>query len=219
MIVLGVDTSTDHLGVGLADDGKIIFEDTLNAVQEHASQIIGMIDAVLSQAGVAKENLGGIAIADGPGSFTGLRIGMAAAKGMALALNIPIVGVSTFEVVARRLLSEYDHFWLTAMVRKGELYICRVVKNSDVRGSIELISQEGLPQKIASEPVGIIGREPDGWQELIINRIPADKLSVSGGELAMYGGELISDGKIADLASLEPFYIAPSQAEWKFGRS
>jgi tRNA threonylcarbamoyladenosine biosynthesis protein TsaB len=218
MIVLGIDSSTDRLGVGIADAGRIIFEDMLDSVQEHASQIIGMIDSVLRQAKLGRNDIEGIAIADGPGSFTGLRIGMAAAKGMALAMNIPIVGVSTFEVIARRLRSEYDRFYLTALVRKGELYLCRVDRETEIRENIGLINQEALPAKIGSMPIAVVGRKPEGWDGLAENIIPDEKTFISGGELALLGAELISAGKVSDLAMLEPLYIAPSQAERKFGR-
>ena len=219
MIVLGIDSSTDHLGLGLAFDGDRHLESHVDSVQEHATNIIDAIDRLLTRAEVAKERLGGIAVADGPGSFTGLRIGMAAAKGMALALKIPIVGISTFEVIARRLIPRYEQFWLAAMARKGEFYICRVSRNIDVRKSIELISLADLHRKIASDPVGIIGRKPEEWQQLDLQQISMEETAISGGELAKYGRELIVGGKTADLASLEPFYIAPSQAERKFGRS
>jgi len=218
MIVLGIDSSTDRLSIGLADKDRIITEQTLEAAQEHASRIIDLIEAVLAQAEITKEKLEGVAIADGPGSFTGLRIGMSAAKGLAVALKIPIVGVSSFEVVGRRLLRDYPEFYLAAMVRKGEMYLCRVGHEVDIRKSIITADQAEIPEKCGSLPIGIVGREPDGWADILPNRIPADKTIVSGGELAQKGVQLISTGKTADPAGLEPLYIAPSQAERKFGR-
>jgi tRNA threonylcarbamoyladenosine biosynthesis protein TsaB len=218
MIVLGIDSSTDRLGIGLADEQGIVFEDTLDSAQEHASRIIGMIDSVLSQAKLSKDVLGGVAVADGPGSFTGLRIGMAAAKGIALAMNLPLVGISPFEVVARRLMTDNESFYLAATVRKGELYLCQIREGIDIRRNIFLINQDDLPDKVGPKPVGFIGRRPDGWGNLIDNHIPAEKTVISGGELAHLGVELISAGKTSDPATLEPLYIAPSQAEMKFGR-
>jgi len=172
MIVLGIDSSTDRLGVGLAEDERTMFEDTLDSAREHATRIIGLIDSVLERTSVSKDKLDGVAVADGPGSFTGLRIGMAAAKGMARALDIPIVGVSTFEVVARRIISKYDEFFLVAVVRKGEFYLCRVARGVEIRKSIELVSTANLPSRVGSTPTGLIGREPADWQELTINKLP-----------------------------------------------
>lgn len=218
MIVLGIDSSTDRLGVGLAEDKRIILEDTLDSAQEHATRIIGLIDSVLKKASITKDKLEGIAIADGPGSFTGLRIGMAAAKGMARALNIPIVGVSTFEVVARRIILKYDEFFLAAVVRKGEFYLCRVAQGVEIRTSIKLVSVENLPVQTGSTPVGLIGRAPESWHDLTVNKLPGDLTGISGGELAIVGAEMIGAGKASDLTTLEPLYVARSQAEIKFGR-
>jgi len=218
VITLGIDTATDRLAIGLADDEKIILEDSLDSEREHATRIMGLIDAVLERSEVTPDDLTGIAVADGPGSFTGLRIGMAVAKGMARALEIPIAGVSSFEVVARRLLEKYEIFFLTAVVRKGELYLCRVEKGTDIRSRIILIPGEKLAEKVGDSPVGLIGRAPEGWPESVINPIPSDLTLTSGGELALHGGRLLAAGRFSDLSEMEPFYIAPSQAERKFGR-
>lgn len=218
MMVLGIDSSTDRLAVGVASAGRIVAEETLATAREHASRIIGLIDTVLSEAGLAKTGIEGIAVATGPGSFTGLRIGMAVAKGMALALDVPIIGVSTFEVIARRLRSEYDEFCLAAVVRKGEFYLCRIHPQIDIRENIKLVDQDKLPEAVGSIPVGLVGRQPDGWAELPVEHIDSGKLSVSGGELAGLGAERMAGGETDDPATLEPLYVAPSQAERKFGQ-
>ncbi len=218
MIVLGIDSSTDALGVGVAEGERILCEETLPPAQDHASQIIGLIDSILKKARLTRQSLDGIAIADGPGSFTGLRIGMAVAKGMALALNLPIVGVSTFEVMARRLTADFDAFYLAGMVRKGEFYLCLAERGSNIREKILVIEQSELSGRVGAVPVALIGRRPDGWDKLVQNPIPSDRLKISGGELAALGGEKISAGQAADLATMEPLYIALSQAERKFGR-
>jgi tRNA threonylcarbamoyladenosine biosynthesis protein TsaB len=218
MRMLGIDSSTDALAVGLADGERTLCEETLPPAQDHASQIIGLIDSILKKAQLTRQSLDGIAIADGPGSFTGLRIGMAVAKGMALALNLPIVGVSTFEVMARRLSGDFDAFYLAGMVRKGEFYLCPVEHGSNIREKISVIEQLELSERVGAVPVALIGRRPDGWDKLVQNPIPSDRLKISGGELAALGGEKISAGQAADLATMEPLYIALSQAERKFGR-
>ena len=218
MIMLGIDSSTDALGVGVAEGERILYEETLPPAQEHASQIIGLIDSVLRKAQLTRQSLNGIAIADGPGSFTGLRIGMAVAKGMALALDLPIVGVSTFEVMARRLAGDLGTFYLAGMVRKGEFYLCLVERGSNVRDRIMVIEQSELSGRVGAVPVALIGRRPDDWDKIVENPIHPDRLKISGGELAALGGAKISAGQASDLATMEPLYVALSQAERKFGR-
>ncbi len=218
MKVLGIDSSTDKLAVGIADGARILSETLLESSREHASHIIGLIDGVLKNASVAKGDLAGIAVAVGPGSFTGLRIGMAVAKGLAVALRIPLIGVSTFEVVARRLLPEMASFYLAVPVRRGESYLCHVREGIDIRQSIVLVDNNALSEAVGSAPAGAVGRAPDGWDDIVRNKIAADKLIISGGKLAVLGAEFLAAGRRDDIADLEPLYIAPSQAERKFGR-
>lgn len=219
MIVLGIDSSTDRLGIGLAEDDRVLHEGIVETSREHASRIIGLIDHVLREAAFEKTALGGIAVADGPGSFTGLRIGMAVAKGMAVALEIPLAGVSTFKVMAERLLKLYEVFYLAAVVRKGEYYLCRITADVDPRKEIVLIGQNELPGRIGDMPVGIIGRVPDGWGKMVANPIGAEYLEISGGDIARIGAGYFAAGRHVAPAELEPMYFAPSQAESKFGKS
>ncbi len=218
MKILGIDSSTDKLGVGIADGERVLSETLLESSREHASHIIGVIDEVLKEVPIDKNDLDGIAVAVGPGSFTGLRIGMAVAKGLAVALEIPLIGVSTFEVIARRLLTEMDSFYLAAPVRRGESYLCHIRPETDVRESIILVENTALAETIGSVPAGAVGRAPDGWDDMIDNAIIPGRLIISGGELAILGGEFLAAGRRDDVADLEPLYIAPSQAERKFGR-
>jgi len=218
MIILGIDTSTDQLGLGLSDGKSIIAEIHDNSSREHASQIMGGIDRLLEKASIKKADITGLAVAIGPGSFTGLRIGLAVAKGMALALGVPIIGVSTYEVIAMRLEGEYKSFFLSSPVRRGEYYLVHAKADADIRKEIITVTADNLPQKVGSIPIGLVGREPDGWQAIPKTEIPRDRLLVSGGELAQLGAGLLGAGRFDDLATLEPLYIVASQAEIKYGQ-
>jgi tRNA threonylcarbamoyl adenosine modification protein YeaZ len=179
---------------------------------------MGGIDRLLGQSNINKTAITGLAVAIGPGSFTGLRIGLAVAKGMALALGVPIIGVSTYEVIARRLLGEYKSFFLASPVRRGEYYLVHIENELDIRTRIITVSAEDLPRKTGMIPIGLVGREPDGWQAIPKTEIPRGRLLVSGGELAQSGAGLLLAGKSDDLATLEPLYIVASQAEIKYGQ-
>jgi tRNA threonylcarbamoyladenosine biosynthesis protein TsaB len=218
MIVLGIDSATDNLGIGLACDGKIIGETLLESRREHASHIIGIIDKTMAQSSLSRTDLNGIGVAIGPGSFTGLRIGLVVTKGLAVALDIPISGVSTFEVIAARLRCEFETFYLAASARRGEYYLCRISPECEVRESISLVEEQDFSDAVGNDPVGVIGPHPERLIESIETVIAPEKLYISGGELAVYAGQLLAEGKSDSVAYLEPLYIAPSQAERKFGR-
>ena len=97
---LALDTSTDVSGVALSRDGEVLAEMSWLAGQDHSRQLFPALEALLERGGVELEEVTAIFVALGPGSFNGLRVGLAAAKGLAFALKAPLVGVSTLEVEA-----------------------------------------------------------------------------------------------------------------------
>ena len=101
MKVLALDTSTSRMSVALTRSGETICEINLMVKTGHAGMILPVIDEVLSKGGTKRDELGLIAVGTGPGSFTGIRIGLATAKGLAEALHCPIIGISTLDTIAR----------------------------------------------------------------------------------------------------------------------
>ena len=97
---LAIDTSTEVAGIALSSQGKLIAELTWHAGQNHTTELIPNLICILEQTKLHLEDINGVIVARGPGSFNGLRVGMSFAKGLALSLNIPIVGISTLEVEA-----------------------------------------------------------------------------------------------------------------------
>ena len=95
MLILAFDTATERATSALVADGEVLGERV-----SRASTLLGDVDALLRQAGAHAGELEGIAVGTGPGSFTGTRIGLAAARGLALALDVPAAGVSTLDALA-----------------------------------------------------------------------------------------------------------------------
>ena len=97
---LAIDTSTDVASIALSSDGKLIAELTWHSGQNHTVELVPHLNHLLSQAKLELKDIKSVIVAKGPGSFNGLRVGMSFAKGLALSLAIPIVGISTLEVEA-----------------------------------------------------------------------------------------------------------------------
>lgn len=122
MKILGIDTSTPIGSVALIDDDNIVAEHTLNIVHAHSSRLMPAIDAVLKWGEITPHDLDGCAVGIGPGSFTGVRIGVATVKSLCYAVDKPIVGVSTLEAIA------YNLRWTNGLVcpildaRRSEIY-------------------------------------------------------------------------------------------------
>ena len=95
MLILAFDTATEHATSALVDDGELLGERV-----SRASTLLEDVDALLRQAGKHPSDLGALAVGIGPGSFTGIRIGLAAARGLGLALGVPAAGVSTLDALA-----------------------------------------------------------------------------------------------------------------------
>lgn len=100
-MILGIDTATDTMSVALSNEGQIMGEITTNLKKNHSVRLLPAISELLTECGVTVKDLTKIAVAKGPGSYTGLRIGVTVAKTLAWDLGIPIVGVSSLEVLAK----------------------------------------------------------------------------------------------------------------------
>ena len=108
MIILGIESSAVSAGAALVKDGKVISESYLNTGLTHSETLLPLIDTCLRNAGYTADEIGAVAVAAGPGSFTGVRIGIAAVKGFVFGKSIPVYAVSTLEALAcGAMLEEY----------------------------------------------------------------------------------------------------------------
>jgi tRNA threonylcarbamoyladenosine biosynthesis protein TsaB len=119
MKILALDTSTEYLSLALVLDGKAFVRD-LHAGQTHSQRILPLLRGLLDEAGVELAQLDGIAFGAGPGSFTGLRIGCGVAQGLAFGANLPVVGISTLQALAKASGANKVIACLDA--RMGEVY-------------------------------------------------------------------------------------------------
>ena len=100
MNILAIDTSNPVMGVAIVNESQVIGEVITNLAKNHSVRLMPAIDALMSEVGITPDQLDKIVVAKGPGSYTGVRIGLTTAKSLAWALKIPIVGVSSIEVLA-----------------------------------------------------------------------------------------------------------------------
>lgn len=182
MNLLAIDTAANLCAVAVYDmvTGTVRAETGEDIGKGHAERLMPMVDAVLHSAGAAISEVGKVAVAVGPGSFTGIRVGVAAARGLGLALDCPVVGVTTLETLAadahgafagRRVMAAID-------ARRGEVY----AQGFDAEGN-----PEGEPRVLAAEEAA--------------RRLAAtDDLPVVTGSAASLIAGLL-DGRTLDIAS------------------
>jgi tRNA threonylcarbamoyladenosine biosynthesis protein TsaB len=148
--ILAIETSQALCSTCLYYNDDHYYQAELNLKNAHAEKIFTLIDSVLSTAGISFSILGAVAVSSGPGSFTGLRIGMSAAKGIAFGADLPIIPVPTFEAFALQIassLKEGAEFVIANKVNVEELYYAKfkVTGNSFIfTEKLEIIKKEDL---------------------------------------------------------------------------
>lgn len=215
-MLLAIDTSTSWISLALYDGSFVRYETTWQTQHHHTIELAPAINVLLAQTATAPADLTGIAVAVGPGSFTSLRIGLAAAKGFALALNIPLVGVPSLDVVA--LSQPLDEKPLIAVLTAGRTrlayaeYRCegsqwQQVSEPDVIDPKDLVKTITEPTLVAGELTEsartIIGRR---WKNAILAS-PAQSLRRAS-YLAEIAWGRVAAGYLDDPHSLAPIYLS-----------
>lgn len=156
--LLAIDTATEACTVALGNSGRVV-ESHIYGPREHMQQLLPMIDALLDDAGVALRDLDAIAFGRGPGSFTGMRIGLGVVQGLAFATGLPLIPVSTLAVLAQSAVSDAvqggERILAAIDARMGEVYWCWFELDADrcvVAVSSERVSP---PEQVEPPPAGI----------------------------------------------------------------
>ena len=228
MRVLGVDTATRQASVGLARDAEVIAERTLAVEESHAVSLLPLIEEVLQAAGCSVQTVDAIAVSCGPGSFTGLRIGLSIAKGLAYATGARLLAVPTLEALARTVAERQGIICPVLDARKGELYAARFESRPGVWKRLapdSLVTPESLLEMLPTPSV-VLGDAVLAYGAFLRERLgsgvtllPFGQYGPRGGVVALMGHERLETGDGDDLSRLEPAYIRPSEAERKLNVS
>ena len=221
MKVLAVETSTLMGSVAVVDDDRPLCELTLHVMETHSSQLMPAIDYVLKAAGCALDGLDGFAVALGPGSFTGLRIGMATMKGLAVAASKPLVGTPTLEAMAWSFPHCRHLICPMLDARMKEVYAAwfKAEEGRPVRRSEDTALSVSDLLKNAKEDTLFFGTGAERYRAEIIE-IMGDRAhfaspEISGARASVVGflaAERIRRGDFDNIDTLEPIYIRESQA-------
>ena len=215
--ILAIDCSSSEMKLGLQFGGDRLVKSSIRAEQTHSAEIIKGISSLLDSANCKKSELDAIVVSTGPGSFTGLRIAIACAKGMAIALGIPVVGVNLFEVAAYKLAGETEKIQVLLPFKKNAFFAAELSRGEIIESEITAVTAEEINDKSNCSPVAIIADA--GQSELLEDRdkiLESSKTEYDATELIYLGIQKLSRNEIPDLAKLEPMYIQKSQAEIKF---
>ncbi len=226
MKVLGIDTSTSCGSVGLVDDQGVIADTLLNLPVTHSERLLAAIGGVLDQSSCTLTDLNGIAISLGPGSFTGLRIGVSVVKGLAFTTGLPVVGVSTLDALAAQVAPTSYAICPILDARKAEVYTALYRYEGDTRVKRLTPYRAMRPEELAAhirEKTIFIGDGTRANVDYFRNTLPSLALFPSlplrvphGSVVATLGLELLQRGETLDVPAFIPIYIRPSEAEMKW---
>jgi len=214
--ILAIDTSTKTLRLGLQFGGDRLIQSSEEIEKSHGQFIIKKIGELFQSASLEMKDLEGIVVGVGPGSFTGLRIGLAAAKGIAVALNIPMVGINIFEIASVRLKNIDDTVYVLVPLNRDEGIMCNMIGGSFKNEDISIIKYLELFDVIGQSSVASFGFKFDERYPDMTNKDYTDYLNFNSSDMFFVGLEKLNNGELADIASLEPMYFQKSQAEIRF---
>ncbi len=222
-MILALETATLTASVAVWDEREGRARAALrDRVTTHSERLLPLVDEALRAAGVAAEALDAIACGAGPGSFTGLRIGLATAKGLCLALGKPLVMVSSLQALAARAapgaaaVGCLDAF-------KGEVY-AGFFRGGDPPAPVaaEVVAPASvvaarIRELFDDRAVYLFGDGPARWRELAaVDGAVCDERPPDAAEVARLAAHRVARGDFDDLAAAAPRYIRPSEAEINF---
>ena len=158
--ILNIETSTTNCSVALSKDGVVIgFKEDNSLQYSHAERLHVYVDEVLKSAQVLKNQLDAIAISKGPGSYTGLRIGVSAAKGLCFSLNIPLISVPTLEALAHQIDDPNGSIVAMLDARRMEVYSAIYdAQYNEIRSTeAEVITSESYQELLELSSVYFVG--------------------------------------------------------------
>ena len=225
MKILAIDSSSLVASVAVVEDDIMVAEYTINHKKTHSQTLLPMIDEISKMAEIDLSSVDAIAVSGGPGSFTGLRIGSATAKGLGLVWNKPLVHVPTVDAMAYNLYGTDKLICPMMDARRNQTYtgVYEFV-DGEFRIVVEqcAISVDELIDKINGfgREVIFLGDGVPVFKEILDEKLsvahsyaPAHMNRQRAGAVAVLGGMYYADGKYETAAEHEPNYLRQSQAE------
>lgn len=215
MYVLGIETATDVCSVGLVDGERDLASFSLLRPRQHGTRLAGLISAAMEASGVAPEALDGIAVSSGPGSYTGLRIGVSTAKGLGLASGAALLAVPTLQALAHAS-GAAETVVAVLPSRRGEVYAAAYRSRESTWDTVltpealalaefaEWVRPLGTPTLVGSGA----GAASGALREAAIAHHTRDA-TPSGLVIARLGRQRLLAGETEDLAAYEPAYLKP----------
>ncbi len=226
MILLGIDTSTFFGSIALVETEKVIAEGSLNVHKTHSGRLLPGINRILEDTGITLDQIDGFAVTTGPGSFTGLRIGLSTVKTLALVTGKSVAGISSLDVLAGGILSSTSLISVILDARRGELYTALYRNNANGKvkrlTEYQALSPTALLEKI-TEPVLFVGDGIPLYRDQLqkecgqtVAFAPADSNYPRAAVLCRLAKDKFDRQETMHPRDIQALYIRPSDAEINF---
>lgn len=225
MPIIAIETATMVGSIAIIDDERVISEITLNVRATHSEKLMSAIDHLLNISGLTLDGMDCVAVSIGPGSFTGLRIGLSAAKGLTCASGKPLIGVPTLDALALNIPFSGRLVCPILDARKGEVYaaiykpdgsdLSKLTDDMAVNPAIlaEMLKEETIFLGDGINPYEILLKER---LKDLYNKAPLPLQIPRASNVAMLALERLERGELDDPFALVPRYVRKSETELKW---
>jgi tRNA threonylcarbamoyladenosine biosynthesis protein TsaB len=210
-LILNIETATKNCSVSLSKDGDVLFfREIAEAGYSHAEKLHVFIEEVLLQSKHSYSELSAVAVSQGPGSYTGLRIGVSAAKGLCYALDIPMIAVDTLAILAEQVQIEEGFIVPMIDARRMEVYsaVFNAKHTKIIETQAEIITTDSF--KEYNETIYFIGDSSTKCRETLTKQNFVFKEEIifpSSREMAKLSYEKYTNNDFVDVAYFEPLYL------------
>ena len=208
--ILLVDTSTAVLSVGLSVDGTVVEERICTEARQQASLTAPLVKEVLDAQGISVKDCDAVCVGSGPGSYTGLRVGVSTAKGLAFGAGKPLLAVGTLDILAAGVEGEYKYIVPMIDARRMEVYTAVYSPAGEKLTPIQalVVEEDSFAEQLEAGPILFVGDGALKCRELI--RHPNARFQ-DAAPLVRYMAPLAEEayaiGRFENLAYFEPFYL------------
>jgi len=211
-LILCLETATTNCSVGIAKDGRLLtLKEDNSKNYSHAEKLHVFINEALSEAGITAEDLDAIAVSKGPGSYTGLRIGVSSAKGLCYSLDIPLISVPTLDLLAYKLKGEQGMFISMLDARRMEVY--SAIYDSEINQvrdtQAQVLEETSFQDYLEKSKVHFIGNGVAKFEDICNhpNAVFHKEQYPSAKEMAEIAELKHKKSDIEDVAYFEPYYL------------
>ena len=214
-LILSLETSTRICSVALHDGIQLLGEAEVHEEQAHASRLAPLIQDVLKQCNITPKQISAVAISAGPGSYTGLRIGISTAKGLCYSLNVPLLSVPTLDIMATEAIGKSNEpsalFVPMIDARRMEVY-CEVVDYQlrvQVPTTAAVIDENSFHELLGSHKLFFFGDGAEKCKSVLKhqNAVFVDGILPRAGTLGKMAFKKFEANKVEDLVNFGPFYL------------